>query len=85
MSKGTILLEYNEKQKCFHNNFCDKTGKFDHPLFSNNWKPICIIPEKFVTSRFDDGYDDLIQECMKNSYPFETVYSKIISFMAQHV
>lgn len=83
MQEEKIILEYNETQHCFHNNFFSG-GKLDKPLFSFGWKPICLIPQKYAVPSKDNGFDKLIESCVLHKLSFEDVYKKIIYFLIEN-
>lgn len=51
--------ERNGKTVSLHNNYYDeRTGKFDHPLFSNGYFPIALVPDDLVLTDDWDKFCD---------------------------
>lgn len=70
-----ILLEYHQKQG-FHNNtiICNE-GRFNSPLFSYGWKPVCIIPDRL---KYDPAFEALIDKLEAELPEYETVVHEIV-------
>lgn len=70
-----ILLEYHPKQG-FHNNTCiPERNKFSSVLFSNGWKPVCIIPADIQHDPELEALTDRLEEELP---PYETVVNEVV-------
>ena len=77
------LLEYNEKSFAFHNNYLsgDKTG-FGTPLFSNGWKPVCIIPPSVC---IDSEFEIFTETLSEKQLPYEAVVEKVVVWIMNKI
>lgn len=83
MEDNQLLLEYNERQECFHINTRDTYhgGRWDHELYSNGWHPICLIDKEVFLS---SSYDRLISRLSCKGYSLDYVMDKIVDFLKNY-
>ena len=75
-----ILLEYSEKQNCFHYNYLESNGSFHNRLFYNGYNPICIIDDK---TEADKGLSKLMDGIVKAKSSYETAAGAILLYLLQ--
>ena len=78
-----FLLEYSEKQHCFHYNyFNSRRGGLQSELFINDYRPITIVPEDIAT---ESWFLTIQSHCMKVNSSFEYASETILLALLNHL
>lgn len=75
-----LLLEYNEVSHQFHHNYYDpqKLG-FADKLFTNGWKPVCVLGDHYALEESFRKYTDMLS---KDGSSYERVCERLLSLVA---
>ena len=74
------IIEYSEKQHCFHLNHKDSTGKIRHELFTNDYRPITIVDQD--TAENNKELEDLMYKLRIENSTYEKAAREILSLLA---
>lgn len=74
------LVEYNEKDHQFHYNYYDPTTRyFEYPIFSNDYKPVCVLPDHYAHA---ESFVRFINKLADEGSPYERVCRKVLALIA---
>lgn len=75
-----LLLEYNEKDHQFHHNYYDPQKRgFGDKLFTNGWKPVCVLGDHYALEESFRKYTDKLS---KDGSSYERVCEEVLGFVA---
>ena len=74
------VLEYNEDTHQFHYNSSFDSGVFRQELFSNGWKPVCVIPDCYSV---DKEFGDLIYEITDKKMSYRAAVNSIYAWFCK--
>lgn len=67
MTQDLFVLEYNSKEGIFHYNESYFNGKFRQGLFTNDYYPICILPDSYM---LNEEFADMLHGISLSKLPF---------------
>jgi len=78
-----FLLEYSEKQHCFHYNYYNShRGRLQSKMFVNDYRPITIVSEDIAT---ENWFLTIQAQCMRLDSSFEEASETILLALLNHL
>lgn len=75
-----LLLEYNEKDHQFHHNYYNPQELgFGDKLFTNGWKPVCVLGSHYAHEEHFRRFTDKLSE---DGSSYERVCEKVLELVA---
>ena len=75
-----LLLEYNEVSHQFHHNYYEPQKRgFSDQLFTNGWKPVCVLGDHYA---LDEDFRRMTNKLSEDGYTYERVCEEVLSLMA---
>ena len=75
-----LLLEYNEENHQFHHNYYNPQELgFGDKLFTNGWKPVCVLGDHYALDEDFRKYTGMLSE---DGSSYERVCERLLSLVA---